>query len=93
MGLLIGALVILFGLATTITSLIIKPVINLNKTITKLDCTIKTLVQDNSEAQQHFTKNDAEIDDLQKTVIAQDGELKLHDTRIKALEKRGVIRR
>ena len=89
MGLLIAALVVLVGLASGLAALIIKPVINLNKTITKLDCTIKTLVDDNSETKHHFDKNDKKIDDLEKTTMYHEGELKIHDTRIKALEKRG----
>lgn len=88
MGLLITSLVILIGLAGTITGLVIKPIINLNKTITKLDCTINELVTENSSTKKHFAKNDEEIDNLQKTTLEQSGELKLHDTRIKALERK-----
>ena len=53
MGMLITALVVLIGLAGTLTGFIIKPVINLNKNITKLNCTIETLQQNDSD-----TKND-----------------------------------
>lgn len=89
MGYLIAALVVLVGLVSGLVALIVKPVINLNKTITKLDCTITSLVNDNSKTQKHFDKNDKEIDDLQKATIKHDGELKVHDTRIKALERKG----
>lgn len=89
MGLLITAIVVLVGLAGAITSLIVIPVIKLNKNITKLDCNIDLLLKENSETKKHFEKNDNEIDLLRNRVIEQEGELKVHDTRIKALEKRG----
>lgn len=88
MGFLIAALVVLVGLASGLVALIIKPVINLNKTITKLDCTIKTLVDDNSETKHHFDKNDKKIDDLEKTSFKHEGELRVHDSRIQALERK-----
>ena len=74
MGLLIAALVVLFGLGATITTLIIKPLINLNKSITTLNCSI-------TETNSHLAKNDAELVDLRKGYNQ-------HETRITVLEKR-----
>lgn len=74
MGLLIAALVVLFGLGATITTLIIKPIINLNKSITTLNCSI-------TENNEHLAKNDAELVELQKGYNQ-------HETRITVLEKR-----
>ncbi len=76
MGLLIAALVVLFGLGATITTLIIKPLINLNRSITTLNCSI-------TETNSHLAKNDAELVELQKGYNQ-------HETRITVLEKRKV---
>ena len=43
MGLLIGALVVLFSLAGVITTLIVKPIINLNRNMVQLDSSIQNL--------------------------------------------------
>ena len=89
MGLLIAAIVVLIGIVAPIITCIVIPVIKLNKNITKLDCNIDLLLKENSETKKHFDKNDNEIDLLRNKVIEQEGELKVHDTRIRALEKRG----
>ena len=47
MGLLIAAIVVLLGIATGIATLIIKPIMNLNKSIVKLNDSIDRLNEDN----------------------------------------------
>lgn len=74
MGLLIAALVVLFGLGGVITTLIIKPIINLNKSITILNCSIK-------ETNSHLAQNDEKLVELQKGYNQ-------HETRITVLEKK-----
>lgn len=82
MGMLIVALVVLIGLAGTLTGFIIKPVINLNKNITKLNCTIETLQQNDSD-----TKND--LKELKEDTKKNSNMIQNHEFRIEQLEKRG----
>ena len=81
MGMLITALVVLIGLAGTLTGFIIKPVINLNKNITKLNCTIETLQQNDSD-----TKND--LKDLKNITQNNSEKLTNHEIRINQLENK-----
>lgn len=81
MGMLIVSLVVLIGLAGTLTGFIIKPVINLNKNITKLNCTIETLQQNDSD-----TKND--LKDLKNITQKNSEKLTNHEIRINQLENK-----
>lgn len=74
MGLLIAALVVLLGAASIITTLIVKPLLNLNKNITALNYTITGMSS-------KLKKNDEEIIDLQKG-------FNQHETRITVLERK-----
>lgn len=74
MGFLITALVVLLGAASVITTLIVKPLLNLNKNITALNYTI-------TDMSSKLKKNDEEIIDLQKG-------FNQHETRITVLERK-----
>lgn len=74
MGFLIAALVVLLGAASIITTLIVKPLLNLNKNITALNYTI-------TDMSSKLKKNDEEIIDLQKG-------FNQHETRITVLERK-----
>lgn len=74
MGFLITALVVLLGAASVITTLIVKPLLNLNKNITALNYTI-------TDMSSRLKKNDEEIIDLQKG-------FNQHETRITVLERK-----
>ena len=74
MGFLIAALVVLLGAASIITTLIVKPFLNLNKNITALNYTI-------TDMSSKLKKNDEEIIDLQKG-------FNQHETRITVLERK-----
>lgn len=74
MGFLIAALVVLLGAASVITTLIVKPLLNLNKNITALNYTI-------TDMSSRLKKNDEEIIDLQKG-------FNQHETRITVLERK-----
>ena len=74
MGFLIAALVVLLGAASVITTLIVKPLLNLNKNITALNYTI-------TDMSSKLKKNDEEIIDLQKG-------FNQHETRITVLERK-----
>lgn len=74
MGFLIAALVVLLGAASVIATLIVKPLLNLNKNITALNYTI-------TDMSSRLKKNDEEIIDLQKG-------FNQHETRITVLERK-----
>lgn len=64
MGLLIGAIVTLLGVASIIVAIVIKPVINLNRTITKLDATIDSLKEADSILKDRVSEHGHQIDEL-----------------------------
>ena len=64
MGLLIGAIATLLGIASIIGAIIIKPIISLNKSIQKLNDSIDQLNGDNKLLGERVTKHGKEIDDL-----------------------------
>lgn len=78
-GLLIGALVVLSGIATAVTSLIVKPIINLNKSITKLDDSIRHILDDNSTIRKRLDKHGMEIDENTQHLIRHDKDIERHD--------------
>lgn len=75
MGLLIGALVVLFGLAGTVTGLIIKPIINLNRSIVKLEVSIADLNNSVGSMNARIEKQENTIDDIHKDIRGFEGRI------------------
>lgn len=69
MGLLIGCIATLLTIATAIVAIIIKPIINLNKSIQKLNDSIDQLNGDNKTLAERVTKHGKEIDKNRETLI------------------------
>lgn len=88
MGLLIVAIGTLLGIASVIAALIIKPLINLNSNITKLNTSVNGLNNSVNTINTRLAKHGEEIDELQRESLQHDAELKIHDEKIKTLEKR-----
>lgn len=76
MGLLIGCLATLLSIGSIIVAIVVKPVINLNKSITKLNDSIDHLNSQNTTLEQRITKHGKEIDELENEVIIQGTEIK-----------------
>lgn len=72
MGLLIGALVVLFGLAGVITTIIIKPIINLNRNMVQLDLSIQNLNKTANTMENRLNKHSQEIDAIKEEQSNQD---------------------
>lgn len=64
MGLLIAALAVLVAMGVGITTLVIKPVIQLNRTMVKLDDSIKNLNDTAAKMENRLDKHDVCIDKL-----------------------------
>lgn len=75
MGLLIGAIVTLLGIASAIVALIVKPLINLNKSITKLNASIDQLNGQSATLNQRVTRHGIELDDCKSKLIIHDQEI------------------
>lgn len=69
MGLLIGAIGTLLGIASVIVAIIIRPIISLNKSIQKLNDSIDQLNGDNKTLGERVTKHGKEIDAVKVEVI------------------------
>ena len=76
MGLLIGAIVTLLGIATAVVALIVKPLINLNKSITKLNASIDQLNGENTTLRERVSKHGSEIDALDDRVLVVEQDIK-----------------
>jgi len=87
MGLLIGALVVIFGLAATIVTIIVKPIINLNRSIAELNLNIKGLNEKNSNLESRINKHGEQIDQTLINVEKHDLILKNHDKDITYLKE------
>lgn len=72
MGLLIGALVILFGLAGSIVAIVIKPIINLNRNMVQLDSSIQNLNKTANTMENRLNKHSQEIDAIKEEQSNQD---------------------
>ena len=72
MGLLIFALISLFGLASVITGLIVKPILNLNKNITKLDLSITNLNNTANVMENRLDKQQEDIENINRDLRNQD---------------------
>lgn len=75
MGMLIVCIVTLLTIATAIGALIVKPIINLNKAITKLNDSIDSLNKDKENLSERVTKHGKEIDDVREHIIVHDKEI------------------
>ena len=75
MGLLIAAIVVLLGIATGIATLIIKPIMNLNKSIVKLNDSIDRLNEDNQNLSVRVREHGKEIDDNREHLIRHDKDI------------------
>lgn len=69
MGLLIGCIATLLGIASIIVAIIIRPVISLNKSIQKLNDSIDQLNGDNKTLGERVTKHGQEIDEVRTEVL------------------------
>ena len=76
MGLLIGAIVTLLAIATAVVTLIVKPLINLNKSITKLNASIDQLNGQSATLNERVTKHGKEIDECKRKLIIHGQEIK-----------------
>lgn len=76
MGLLIGSLATLLGIASVIVAIVIKPIINLNKSITKLNDSIDVLNRDSKNLVDRVAKHGKEIDANRERLIIHDQEIK-----------------
>lgn len=75
MGLLITSIATLLGIASVIVAIMIKPIINLNKSIQKLNDSIDALNGDNNTLKERVTKHGKEIDENREKLIAHDHEI------------------
>ena len=75
MGLLIFALIALVGFAATITGLIIKPILNLNKNITKLDLSISNLNKTVNVMENRLDKQQEDIENINKDLRTYEGRI------------------
>ena len=78
MGMLIACIATLLGIASILIAIIIKPIINLNKTITKLDATIEGLQKEDANLKTRIDKHGNQIDDLNVKVVSHEVILNNH---------------
>lgn len=76
MGMLIAALISLLTMASIIVAIIIKPIINLNKSITKLNDSIDMLNTESKNLENRVTTHGKELDEHSKHLIIHDQEIK-----------------
>ena len=76
MGLLIGCIATLLGIGGAIIAIIVKPIVNLNTSITKLNASIDNLNKDANNLEERVTKHGKEIDENTKHLIVHDEEIK-----------------
>ena len=88
LGLLIGTSVTLLTIATAVASLIVRPIINLNKSITKLDDSIRHILDDNSVIRRRIDKHGEQIDENTLHLAKHDKDIERHDRVIEELKKR-----
>lgn len=86
MGLLIGCIATLLGVASAIVAIIIKPIINLNKTLDRLNAHIDELSTASASLKERVATHGNEIDALNLHQIAQDKDIENHEKRITKLE-------
>lgn len=76
MGLLIGSLATLLAITSVVVTIVIKPIINLNKSITKLNDSIDVLNRDSKNLVDRVAKHGKEIDANREHLIIHDQEIK-----------------
>lgn len=69
MGLLITAIITLLGITSTVVAIIVKPIINLNKSIAKLNDNIDYINKNYITLNERVTKHGIEIDDHEKRIL------------------------
>lgn len=79
-GMLIATIGTLLTIASAIVAIVIKPVINLNKTITKLDTTLNNQSKEYDVLKNRVDKHGEQIDDCEKrlTIVEVRTEKKYH---------------
>lgn len=70
MGLLITCIGSLLAIASVLVAIVIKPIINLNKTITKLDSTIENIQKEETTLVDRVNKHGTQIDSLNVQVAS-----------------------
>ncbi len=75
MGLLIGASAVLLGIATGIATLIIKPIINLNRNIADLNSSVKSLSKSVDTIDVRLAKHGQEIDAIKDDLREYEGRI------------------
>lgn len=79
MGLLIGALATLLGMASIVTAIAIRPIIQLSRNMVKLDDSINNLNKTANGMENRLDKHDMEFNDIHK-------DLRNMDSRISRVE-------
>ena len=75
MGLLIGCIGTLLAIASVIVAIIVRPIISLNKSITKLNDSIDILNRDSSNLEERVTKHGKEIDEVRERTLTNEHEI------------------
>lgn len=75
MGFLIFALIALFGLISTLVALIFKPVLSLNKNLTKLDLSIQNLNKTANTMENRLDKNEQDIENINRDLRSYEGRI------------------
>lgn len=69
LGFMVTTIATLLGMASIIVAIIIKPIINLNKSITKLNDNIDTLNKSYGTLNERVTKHSIELDEHEKRIL------------------------
>ena len=83
MGILIACIATLLGIASVIVAIIVKPVIELNKSIQKLNDSIDQLNGDNATLKERVSKHGKEIDENRLHLVRHDKEIEHLKERLK----------
>lgn len=88
MGMLIGAIVSLLGIASIVAAIIVRPVINLNKNIEKLNVTIDGMQAEEKSLNSRVHKHGLQIDEANLTLKEHDIIIKHHTEEIAELKSK-----
>lgn len=83
MGLLIAALAVLITMGVGITTIVLKPVIQLNRTMVRLDDSINNLNKTANTMENRLNKHDEDIEDIHKDLRNFEGRI----SRVEAQKK------
>ena len=75
MGLFIAALVVLVGLAGTLTTLIIKPVISLNRNLTEMNTVIKQTRDECTDLKSEVNSHEHRLDEHELKLLAHEKDI------------------